>query len=556
MTGDAATAFGVVVILMLVVAVLARPRGSATTLDFYLAGRRVGLLTNACAICGDYFSAASFLGVAAAVYATGLDGVWYATGFAAGFLPVLLFIAAPLRRFGDFSLPDFLGQRFRSDAVRITAVVLVQVVVMTYIVPQAIGSGITWDLVVGEGILGLTPYATGVVLSIVFVTGVVVVGGMRGATWNQAMQFLFLMAILVWLAAIMATNGFSYPQAVASASQEALTRADAAGRVRTVTGLLGGTEARFGMPGARYGVVGQFGLVMTLILGTAGLPHVMNRYFTSPSGRAARMTTVWVLGLAGVFYALAVMLGTAARVSVSAAVDTNPWLAPLTVEGVLRIPEHALLVLGRLSAGATGMALVAAGAMVAILSTISGLLIAAAASWGHDIYERYLHPTASQRESVIAGRSAVVFVAVISSAIALTLEPVGLSASFSSMVAAMVTWAFALAGSSLTPVMILAIWWRGTSAAGALAGLITGGVLSAGLMTVGVVRLVSDQALSAAVLTPSMIAAPAAVLATVVVSRVRPVRESTDPVWVRMHGTASDRRVEQLARLTLRGVGS
>lgn len=556
MTGDTATAFGIVVILMLAVAVLARPRGSTTKLDYYLAGKRVGLLTNACAICGDYFSAASFLGVAAAVYATGLDGVWYATGFAAGFLPVLLFIAAPLRRFGDFSLPDFLGERFRSDGIRITAVVLVQLIVMTYIVPQAIGSGITWDLLVGRGLLGLTPYATGVVLSIVFVAGVVVVGGMRGATWNQAMQFLFLMAILAWLAATVATNGFSYPQAVATASEDVLTRADTAGTMRTVTDLLGGGEARFGMPGARYGVVGQFGLLVTLILGTAGLPHVMNRYFTSPSGRAARMTTVWVLALAGVFYALAVMLGTAARVSVSSGVDTNPWLAPLTLEGVLRIPEHALLVLGRLRAGPVGMAVVAAGALVAILSTISGLLIAAAASWGHDIYERYLHPAASQRETVIAGRAAVVLVAAISMTIALTLEPEGLSASFSSTVAAMVTWAFALAGSSLTPVMILAIWWRGTSPTGALAGLITGGVLAAGLMAVGVVRLASEQALSAAVLTPSMVAAPAAVAATVVVSLLRPIRESTDLVWLRMHGTASDRRVERLARLTLRGVGS
>src|SRR5699024_1054588 len=110
---------------VIVVGLVIRPR-RVSTLDFYLAGQRVGVVTNACAICGDYFSAASFLGVAAAVYVSGLDGVWYATGFAAGFVPVVLFVAAPLRRFGEFSIPDFLARRLESERVRLTAVVVVQ----------------------------------------------------------------------------------------------------------------------------------------------------------------------------------------------------------------------------------------------------------------------------------------------------------------------------------------------------------------------------------------------------------------------------------------------
>ncbi|MGH8932167.1 MAG: sodium:solute symporter family transporter [Egibacteraceae bacterium] len=145
----------------LALSLLVRPRGRATTFDFYLAGQKIGVLTNSCAICGDYVSAASFLGVAAAVYASGLDGVWYATGFAAGFVPVLLFVAAPLRRFGEFSIPDFLGRRLESERVRLAAVLVAELVILSYLVPQAVGSGITWPLLVGERLGGFRPIPPG-----------------------------------------------------------------------------------------------------------------------------------------------------------------------------------------------------------------------------------------------------------------------------------------------------------------------------------------------------------------------------------------------------------
>lgn len=203
------------------VALVIRPRG-VSTLDFYLAGQRVGVATNACAICGDYFSAASFLGVAAAVYVSGLDGVWYAVGFAAGFVPVLLFVAAPLRRFGEFSIPDFLGRRLGSERVRLVAVGVVQLIILSYLVPQAVGSGITWQLLVGQGIAGLSPYATGVLVSTAAITGLVAFGGMRGTTWTQAVQFLLLLAALFWLAATVLGSGFNYGDAVADLSAEPL----------------------------------------------------------------------------------------------------------------------------------------------------------------------------------------------------------------------------------------------------------------------------------------------------------------------------------------------
>ncbi|MGH9135977.1 MAG: cation acetate symporter, partial [Acidimicrobiales bacterium] len=375
--------------------IAARPR-RATTLDFYLAGRRVGVVTNACAICGDYFSAASFLGVAAAVYVSGLDGIWYATGFAAGFVPVLLFVAAPLRRFGEFSIPDFLGRRLESDGVRLTSVAVVQLVIVSYLVPQGIGSGITWELLVGRGVAGLSPYATGVVVSTVLIVGLVALGGMRGTTWTQAAQFLMMLSALTWLTIAVIGAGFDYAAAVDDLNQQPLTHAVQVGdgwQLESEPNRLGdGEPAHFGEPGAAYGRLGQFALIVTLVMGTAGLPHVMNRYFTSPTGSAARSTTMLVLGFAGLFYSLAVLLGTAARSLVPSAVGDHPWLEPLTVDGVLRVPEYALLALGRIHGDELGLGYVAVGALLAIMSTIAGLLLASAASWGHDVYERYLNP--------------------------------------------------------------------------------------------------------------------------------------------------------------------
>ncbi|SNR40994.1 cation/acetate symporter [Haloechinothrix alba] len=553
-----ASIIGLAALLLVVlgIALVLQPRG-ASTLDFYLAGRRVGVVTNACAICGDYFSAASFLGVAAAVYVSGLDGVWYATGFAAGFIPVLLFVAAPLRRFGEFSIPDFLGRRLTSDRVRLTAVCVVQLIILSYLVPQAVGSGITWELLVGHGIAGLSPYATGVIVSTAAITALVALGGMRGTTWTQAVQFLVLLCAFIWLTVAAIGSGFHYPEAVDRLSEQPLTNPTATEEgqwhLETEQDRIDGEDpATFGEPGARYGSLGQFALIITLIMGTAGLPHIMNRYFTSPTGLAARMTTVWVLGLASLFYALAVLLGTAARSLIPGAAAEHAWMEELTVDGVLKVPEHALLVLGRVYGGEIGLGFIASGALIAVMSTIAGLLLASAASWGHDVYERHINPHASQRQAVWAGRGAVVLVAVLSAAVAVGLRPDSLTALLPSIVATMVTWAFALAGSALTPVFILTIWWQRTTAPAAITGMITGALTAITMFALGTVY--GDAGLSEMLLTPTIVAAPLSAVVTVVVSRFTTTPAELDRLWLKLHGTAADRHTLRLARLTITGV--
>lgn len=537
------------------VLVAVRPRG-ATALDFYLGGRPVGVVTNACAICGDYFSAASFLGVAAAVYVSGADGVWYATGFAAGFLPVLLFVATPLRRFGEFSIPDFLGRRLDSDGVRLAAVTVVQLVILSYLVPQGIGSGITWELLVGRGIAGLSPYATGVVVSTVSIVVLVALGGMRSTTWSQAVQFLMMLAALAWLTIAVVGSGFDYATAVEDLSRAPLTKATQTGGVwhleEVANRLHAGQPAFYGEPGAAFGHLGKFALITALVMGTSGLPHVINRYFTSPTGTAARVTTVLVLGLAGLFYSLAVLLGTAARSLITTAAAEHDWLEPLTVDGLLRVPEYALLALGRMHGDQWGLAFVASGALLATMSTVAGLLLASAASWGHDVYERYLNPQATQRQAVWAGRFAVVVVGVGSGVLALVLHPELLARVLPSIVASMVTWAFALAGSALTPVLVLTIWWRRTTAAGAIAGMTVGASVAVALFAAGLA--IGGDGIAAAMLTPTLVAAPCAAVATVAVSRRTDVPAGIDRMWLKLHGTAADRAAVRLARLTVAGL--
>lgn len=554
MTTTAVVTLAVVLLIVLGVSFITRPRRSSTV-DFYLAGQRVGVLTNSWAICGDYLSAASFLGVAAVVYVSGLDGAWYAVGFAAGFVPVLLLVAAPLRRFGEFSLADFLARRLKSDSVRLTSVGVVQLVILCYLVPQSVGGGITWELLVGHGVLGLSPYATGVLLSTAVIAVIVAFGGMRGTTWNQAVQFLLLFGALIWLASMLTADGFEYGEAVEKLSQEPLVNpefleGDGSWQLSEERNYIQpGEAATFGEPGARYGHLGQVALVVTLALGTAGLPHVMNRYFTSPTGRAARTTTVWVLMLIGAFYALAVMMGTAARDVIPRAVEDHPWLEEYTTDGVLQVPEHALPALGRIYGEEAGLGVVAAAALIAAMSTVAGLLLASAATWGHDVYERHINPQATQRQAVWAGRFTTLVAAGTAAGLAIALRPDAFNPAMPSLVATMVTWAFAVAGSALTPVIVLSIWWRRTTGPGAVAGMATGGILAVVMFLIA--SFIEPSALRELLAAPTLLAAPVATCVTILVSLRTTPPDDAATSWVTMHGIAADRQAERLAKLTV-----
>lgn len=601
-------------------------RFTRTTADFYLAGRKVGSFANASAISGDYLSAASFLGVAAAVYASGLDGVWYAAGFAGGFMVVVFFIASPLRRFGEYTVPDFAFGRFGTNRMRLFAVVGVLATSLFYMAPQMYGAGTTWKVLVGTGI-GSGPnaaYNTGVVVVGVIIMIYVAVGGMKGTTMNQIVQFWWLaFAMMLTLIAVTfmgfsntatgdlmrfnyadylhqesssymmgpakltveelgdpevyanvevamleASSKMADPDAFYEAEMDKIDEAIAAGaaedKVNVVVfqknklhelknEILGTNDAMFfNQPGHRYNSFDQFSMVLALVLGTAGLPHILNRYYTNPSGSAARRSTFWVLVFIGVFYIISPMVGLAGRLMVRGAVDSG--VAPQTADyvGGLLVRSDALMpTIARIAGGELLMGIVAAGAFAAMFSTLAGLLIASASAVGHDVYEKYINPDASEKQKVFVAKAAVVFFAFLAMLIGYLIPATGLNTAYPALIAMMVTWAFAVGAGAFVPMLLTGIWWKGTTERGAIAGMIVGGGGTVIFIFVNMFEALKlfDVATAnpviewiASMTFPTLYTFPAALIAIYIVSKIDgQLPKNVDEIWMRIHGNAHER---------------
>jgi cation/acetate symporter len=578
-------------------------RQTSTKVEFYLAGRTVSAFLNASAVCGDYFSAASFLGVAGAVYASGLDGVWFGVGFAGGFVPLLLFTASPLRRFGEYTLPDYFAARFESSAARLVAVALVQLIVLFYLAPQMVGAGTVWELLVGEGILGLSPYATGVVITAVSMMAFSTLGGMRGMTWNQALQFWIMTTAMGLVVAFALAAGFGYARALRDLSAgplvnperwrvSALLRPDPSGqtpadRARAVMSeaywkqhvqprlqdpqaevvvlmpqrsKLQPGPAVYNQPGHLYTPTDHASLLLTLVLGTAGLPHIVMRFYTNPTGPLARRSTVYVVLLTSVFYWLATTAGIAGRALTPQVADRVGASLPVqVVEGLLTHPDQVVPFLAQTLGGSLLLGYVAAGAFAAMFSTIGGLLLASAASWGHDVFEQFLRPDAPERVRVLVAKLALVLMGAVAMVIGLTFPRVAFLRAFPAVIALMVSWAFAISASGLVPVLLLSLWWKGVTLRGALAGMLMGGGSCLLLLAANFLRVVEFYpgwlvGLPAGPALPTLVSAPLAFLAVVGVSWLdrRNIPPHVDEVWLRLHGTARERQERLLERVVAR----
>ena len=468
-------------------------RLARTTSDFMVASRGVSPLWNASAIGGEYLSAASFLGIAGLVFAYGADMLWYPVGFVAGYLVLLLLVAAPLRRSGAYTVPDFAEARLGSAAVRRLASVLVVAIGWLYLVPQLQGAGLTLRATTGA------PVWVGAVIVAVVVTVNVAGGGMRSATFVQAFQYwLKLTAISVpALFLLLAWHGDGAPDLAGPAGPvfrettsvrlDAPVVVDVAERVvvQTSTGArvlvpgpsrLEGTvvfpagssvphvdrieratgdtwaQPLSGAGGLEHPLYATYALVLATFLGTMGLPHVLVRFYTNPDGAAARRTTLVVLGLLGTFYLMPALYGALGRLYAPELLLTGR-----TDAVVLALP--AAMVGGLL--GELLQALLVAGAFAAFLSTSSGLLVSTAGVLVQDVLRGTVRDF--RRASVLAAIVPLLL------ALAATSLPVG----------QVVGLAFAMAASTFCPLLVLGIWWRGLTAPGAAAGLVVGGGLSA-----------------------------------------------------------------------------
>ncbi len=473
---------GVVAVVLVTLATLAVGawglRFSRTTSDFLVASRTVRPRLNASAISGEYLSAASFLGVAGLVLVYGAQMLWYPIGWTAGYLVLLVLVAAPLRRSGAYTLPDFAEARLASRGVRRLCTVLVLAIGWLYLLPQFQGAGITLAAATGA-----PTWAGPVVVGLVVLVNVSS-GGMRSITFVQAFQYWLKLTALLLPAAVL----------VAVWAADGAPRGD-------------GSPTPAGDPwslplagGDLTGLYTTYSLILATFLGTMGLPHVVVRFYTNPDGRAARRTTLVVLGLLGLFYVLPPIYAALGRVYAGSTAE--PVRSDLLV---LELP--GLMLDGPLAPVLTG--LLTAGAFAAFLSTSSGLAIAVAGVLSQDV----THRTVGGRRlsGVTAFRVGAVVAVVVPVLVALTLPHVS--------VARAVGLAFAVAASTFCPLLLLGIWWRGLTAPGAVAGLVVGGLGSGTAVVWTIVPTASTGWVDTLLGQPAAWSVPLAFLTMVAVSR-------------------------------------
>ncbi|SDP08299.1 cation acetate symporter [Lentzea jiangxiensis] len=509
MTSGYAVVAVVVVVLGAILVGTYGLRVSRTTSDFYVASRTVSPWWNASAIGGEYLSAASFVGIAGLIFAYGPDMLWFPVGYTAGYLVLLTMVAAPLRRSGAYTLPDFAEARFRSRGVRAVASVLALAIGWLYLLPQLEGAGLTLNTVTGA------PDWVGALIVTVVVTANVMSGGMRSITFVQAFQYWFKLTaiavpivflVLVWQvhgaqsltkpdfpafrqdtevsfqrptvvhaerplvvkgtgevdgnrvenAAVLLAEGY---HRIGQGSEFVFPK-DAA--VPHLSTMAHNTNEMWSLPmssGADFPLYGAYSLIIATFLGTMGLPHVIVRFYTNPNGTAARRTTLIVLGLLSVFYLMPPIYGALGRIYTPELLMTGQ-----TDAVVLVLPTRMIDGIGGELLGA----LVAGGAFAAFLSTSSGLVVSLAGVLSQDVL----------RVGGVRGfRVSTVLAGIVP--LAMTFVSTGMP------VADMVGLAFAVAASSLCPLLMLGIWSSRITTVGAIAGMLAGGLpaLTAGLVT-------------------------------------------------------------------------
>ncbi|RRJ30522.1 VC_2705 family sodium/solute symporter [Halocatena pleomorpha] len=415
----------------------------ADTEGLWVAGRSIGNIENGMAIGSNWMSAASYLGMAALIALSGYYGLSYVVGWSTGYFLLLIFLATQMRRFGKYTAPDFVGDRFNSDAARAIAALTTILIGFVYSVGQARGMGLVGLYVFGGD------YTVMVVLMMAITVGYLALSGMLGATKNMAVQYVILIvAFLVGLYVVGFTQGYSTiaPQIEYGA-------------------MLSDLSAEFTEPFVHEGFYLWIATAFSLIVGTCGLPHVLVRFYTVESERTARWSTVW-----GLFFICLLYLSAPAFAAFGTDLYANVVGDPYGTPGMSGAEGDVIVVLAAQLAQLPEwfVGLVAAGGIAAAIATTAGLFIAASSAAAHDIYTNIINPDATQRQQLIIGRGTIVVLGAVVTVTAL--DPPAL-------VGELVAYAFSLAGVVLFPMFFLGLWWENTTREGALAGMVTGLVI-------------------------------------------------------------------------------
>ena len=424
------------------VIVLRASRSNKTAADYYAAGRNFTGPQNGTAIAGDYLSAASFLGIAGAIALNGYDGFLYSIGFLVAWLVALLLVAESLRNTGRFTMADVLSFRLRQRPVRMAAALATLAVCFFYLLAQMAGAGGLVALLLGLDGVGAQRAVVAIVgLLMIFY---VLVGGMKGTTWVQIVKAVLLItgaaAMTIWVLAI---YGFNLSALLGAAVETA-----AAEGVENPEGLL--------EPGRQYGLstltrIDFLSLALALVLGTAGLPHVLTRFYTVPDGREARRSVVWAIWLIGTFYLFTLVLGYAA----------GALVGPTAIRSAPGAANSAALLLAYELGGTLLLGFIAAVAFATILAVVAGLAIAAATSFAHDIYASVIkRGQVAPDGEVRVARITVVVIGVVAI--------VGGTFAIGQNIAFLVALAFAVAASANLPTIVYSLFWRRFNTRGAL----------------------------------------------------------------------------------------
>jgi len=448
-------------------------RQTRNATDFYAGGRSFSGFQNGMAIGGDYMSAASFLGIAGILALSGYDGFLYSIGFLVAWLVALLLVAELMRNSGKYTMADVVAFRMSQRPVRTGAAISTIVVSIFYLIAQMVGAGALVSLLLGikpgHSFLGMDA-ATAKVATIIMVGALmivyVVVGGMKGTTYVQIVKaFMLMLGAILMTVLVLSAFKFNLSGLLGDAAAKS-----GKGAAFLEPGLKYGKEVAGDSTQTFYNKIDLLSLGFALVLGTAGLPHILIRFYTVPNARVARKSVLWAIGIIGVFYLMTLALGFGAAALVGGANITAQDKA-----GNTAAPQLAQALGERYLGGSTGgailLAVIAAVAFATILAVVAGLTLASSSSLAHDFYANVVkRGQASERQEVVVARvSALVIGAV---AIALSIYAQSLNVAF------LVALAFAVAASGNLPAVLYSLFWKKFTTTGATAA-IYGGLISA-----------------------------------------------------------------------------
>lgn len=444
------------------------------TSEFYVAGRGVPPIFNGMAIGADWMSAASFIGMAGTIMLLGYDGLAYIMGWTGGYLLLTFLLAPQLRKYGRYTVPEFIGDRFDSHTARVIAALCTIIISFTYSIGQLSGSGV----VIGR--LFEIDAKLGTMIGVVLIAFYAAFGGMKGITWTQVAQYVILIIAYLIPVIFMALQLTGNPMPWISYGE--------------LVGKMGELDRELGI--SEYfapftnGTKWQFlALMFTLMAGTAGLPHVIVRFYTVSTMKAARWSGAWALLFIGLLYLSAPAYAAFSRfilmtqVAGSKITELPAWTKTWVDTGKLQVADgngdgvlqwNELIISNDIVVMATpeianlGMfviGLVAAGAMAAALSTAGGLMIAISSAFAHDIFYRVLKPNSTEKTRLSVARWSIVIATLLAGVIAL--NPPG-------AITQIVAWAFALATGTFFPALVLGVWWKRSNSQGVIAGLLVG----------------------------------------------------------------------------------